>query len=78
MLPYYPATFRALLDDKDTICDLLNTMLELDQDHEIVDLSYAFEKYINVFMSEDHPPEINLYTPTNHTFFVIFYSVKPK
>lgn len=43
LLPYYPATFRALLDDKDTIRDLLNSILELDNDHEIVDLSYAFE-----------------------------------
>ena len=45
LLPYYPATFRALLDDKDTIRDLLNSILELDHDHEIIDLSYAFEKY---------------------------------
>ena len=30
LLPYYPATFRALLDDKDTIRDLLNSILELD------------------------------------------------
>ena len=53
LLPYYPATFRALLDDKDTIRDLLNSILELDRDHEIVDLSYAFEKYIDVFMPCD-------------------------
>ena len=39
LLPYYPATFRALLDDKDTIRDLLNSILELDHDHEFLAMS---------------------------------------
>ena len=39
LIPTYPATFRALMDDKDTIRDLLNSLLELDRDHEIVDLT---------------------------------------
>ena len=70
LLPYYPATFRALLDDKDTIRDLLNSILELDRDHEIVDLSYAFEKYIDVFMPGDEPMRLDVFaTLVLHALF---------
>ena len=53
LLPTYPPTFRALMDDKETIRDVLNSLLGLDQEHEIVDLEYEFEKYIDVFMPGD-------------------------
>ncbi len=70
LLPYYPATFRALLDDKDTIRDLLNSILELDHDHEIVDLSYAFEKYIDVFMPGDEPMRLDVWVATRDSRFM--------
>ena len=70
LLPYYPATFRALLDDKDTIRDLLNSILELDRDHEIVDLSYAFEKYIDVFMPGDEPMRLDVWVATRDNRFM--------
>ncbi|ACX73971.1 hypothetical protein Fisuc_0359 [Fibrobacter succinogenes subsp. succinogenes S85] len=70
LLPYYPATFRALLDDKDTIRDLLNGILELDRDHEIVDLSYAFEKYIDVFMPGDEPMRLDVWVSTRDNRFM--------
>lgn len=70
LLPYYPATFRALLDDKDTIRDLLNSILELDHDREIVDLSYAFEKYIDVFMPGDEPMRLDVWVETRDNRFV--------
>ena len=38
LLPKYAATFRILMDDKDTIRDVLNSLLQLD--HEIIDLEY--------------------------------------
>ena len=40
LLPKYAATFRILMDDKDTIRDVLNSLLQLDHDHEIIDLEY--------------------------------------
>ena len=43
-------------DDKDTIRDLLNSVLGLDRNHEIIDLEYEFEKPIDVFMPEDALP----------------------
>ena len=41
---YYPATLHALLDDEDTIRELLNSILELDHEHKNIDFSNAFEK----------------------------------
>ena len=70
LLPYYPATFRALLDDKDTIRDLLNSILELDHDHEIIDLSYAFEKYIDFFMPGDEPLRLDVWVETRDNRFM--------
>ena len=55
LLPYFAETFRVLMDDKDTIRDMLNSLLGLDRDHEIIDLSYEFEKPIDIFMPEDDP-----------------------
>ncbi len=55
LLPKYAATFRILMDDKDTIRDVLNSLLQLDHDHEIIDLEYEFEKPIDIFMPENDP-----------------------
>lgn len=61
LLPTYPPTFRALMDDKETIRDVLNSLLELDSEHEIVDLDYEFEKYIDVFMPGDEPMKLDVW-----------------
>ncbi|MBO5533201.1 MAG: hypothetical protein J5977_12245 [Fibrobacter sp.] len=37
-MPKYAATFRILMDDKDTIRDVHNSLLQLDRDHEITEL----------------------------------------
>ena len=70
LLPYYPAIFRALLDDKDTIRDLLNGILELDHEHEIIDLSYAFEKYIDVFMPGDEHMRLDVWVATRDNAYL--------
>ena len=44
LLPKYAATFRILMDDKETIRDVLNSLLQLDHEHEITELEYEFEK----------------------------------
>lgn len=64
LLPTYPPTFRALMDDKETIRDVLNSLLELDQEHEIIDLEYEFEKYIDVFMPGDEPMKLDVWVTT--------------
>lgn len=64
LLPYYAETFRVLMDDKDTIRDVLNSVLGLDRDHEIIDLSYEFEKPIDVFMPEDDPVRLDVWVST--------------
>ena len=53
LLPKYAAIFRILMDDKDTIRDVLNSLLQLDPDRGIVDLEYEFEKPIDIFMPEN-------------------------
>ena len=70
LLPTYPQTFRTLMDDKETIRDLLNSILELDHDHEIVDLTYEFEKYIDVFMPGDKPMKLDVWVATRDKRFV--------
>jgi hypothetical protein len=60
LLPKYAATFRILMDDKDTIRDVLNSLLQLDHDHEIVDLEYEFEKPIDIFMPENDPARLDV------------------
>ena len=70
LLPTYPQTFRALMDDKETIRDFLNSILELDRDHEIVDLTYEFEKYIDVFMPGDKPMKLDVWVTTRDKRFV--------
>ena len=42
LLPKYAATFRILMDDKETIRDVLNSLLQLDHEHEITELEYEF------------------------------------
>ena len=69
LLPTYPETFRALMDDKETIRDVLNSLLELDNDHEIVDLGYEFEKYIDVFMPGDEPMRLDVWVMTKDNRF---------
>ena len=69
LLPTYPETFRALMDDKETIRDVLNSLLELDRDHEIVDLGYEFEKYIDVFMPGDEPMRLDVWVMTRDNRF---------
>lgn len=70
LIPTYPATFRALMDDKDTIRDMLNSILELDRDHEIVDLTYEFEKYIDVFMPGDELMKLDVWVTTKDKRFM--------
>ena len=64
LLPYFSETFRVLMDDKDTIRDMLNCLLGLDHDHEIVDLDYEFEKPIDVFMPEDDSARLDVWVTT--------------
>ena len=64
LLPNYSETFRILMDDKDTIRDVLNSLLQLDHDHEITDLEYEFEKPIDIFMPEDDPSRLDVWVST--------------
>ena len=64
LLPKYAAIFRILMDDKDTIRDVLNSLLQLDHDHEIVDLEYEFEKPIDIFMPENDPARLDVWVHT--------------
>jgi hypothetical protein len=64
LLPYFAETFRVLMDDKDTIRDILNSVLGLDRDHEIIDLSYEFEKPIDIFMPEGNPARLDVWVST--------------
>ena len=52
------------MDDKDTIRDILNCLLGLDNDHEIIDLDYEFEKPIDVFMPEDDSARLDVWVTT--------------
>ena len=72
LLPYYSETFRVLMDDKDTIRDMLNCLLGLDRNHEIIDLDYEFEKPIDVFMPEDDSARLDVWVTTkDHRYFNI-------
>lgn len=70
LLPTYPPTFRALMDDKDTIRDVLNSLLELDHDHEIVDLSYEFEKHLDAFIPGDETTKLDVWVTTKDRRFI--------
>ena len=70
LLPNYSETFRILMDDKDTIRDMLNSLLELDHDHEIVNLTYEFEKYIDVYMPGDEPMKLDVWVATKDNRFM--------
>lgn len=43
LLPKYAATFRILMDDKETIRDVLNSLLQLDHEREITELEYEIK-----------------------------------
>ena len=64
LLPNYSATFRILMDDKETIRDVLNSVLQLDHEREITDLNYEFEKPIDIFMPEDDPVRLDVWVHT--------------
>ena len=64
LLPKYAATFRILMDDKETIRDVLNSLLQLDRDHEITELEYEFEKPIDIFMPENDPARLDVWVHT--------------
>jgi hypothetical protein len=64
LLPKYAAIFRILMDDKDTIRDVLNSLLQLDPDYGIVDLEYEFEKPIDIFMPENDPARLDVWVRT--------------
>ena len=64
LLPKYAATFRILMDDKETIRDVLNSLLQLDHEHEITELEYEFEKPIDIFMPENDPARLDVWVHT--------------
>ena len=64
LLPKYAATFRILMDDKDTIRDVLNSLLQLDHEREITELEYEFEKPIDIFMPENDPARLDVWVHT--------------
>ncbi len=70
LLPYYAETFRILMDDKDTIRDMLNSVLGFDNNHEIIDLNYEFEKPIDVFLPEDDPARLDVWVSTKDYRYV--------
>ena len=64
LLPKYAATFRILMDDKNTIRDVLNSLLQLDHEREITELEYEFEKPIDIFMPENDPARLDVWVHT--------------
>ena len=62
--PKYAATFRILMDDKETIRDVLNSLLQLDHEREITELEYEFEKPIDIFMPENDPARLDVWVHT--------------
>lgn len=70
LLPTYPATFRALMDDKETIKDFLNSLLRLGKSREIVDLEYQFEKNIDAFMPKMEPVRLDAWISTKDGRFI--------
>lgn len=70
LLPTYPQTFRALMDDKETVKDVLNSLLHLEKSREIVDLEYQFEKNIDVFMPGAEPIRLDAWISTKDNRFI--------
>ena len=64
LLPNYSETFRILMDDKETIRDVLNSLLQLDHEREITELEYEFEKPIDIFMPENDPARLDVWVHT--------------
>lgn len=70
LLPRYADTFRILMDDKETIRDVLNSVLELNGSREISDLKYEFEKPIDIFMPEKNPSRLDVWVSTKDNRFL--------
>lgn len=70
LLPRFADTFRILMDDKDTIRDVLNSVLELNGSREISDLKYEFEKPIDIFMPEKNPSRLDVWVSTKDNRYI--------
>lgn len=70
LLPKFEATFRILMDNKDTIRDVLNSVLELDGSREITDLKYEFEKPLDIFMPEKNPSRLDVWVSTKDKRYI--------
>ena len=70
LLPRFADTFRILMDDKDTIRDVLNSILELNGSREIIDLKYEFEKPIDIFMPEKNPSRLDVWVSTKDNHYI--------
>lgn len=70
LLPCYAEPFRVLMDDKETIRDVLNSLLQLDHDHEITDLEYQFEKPLDIFMPDNDPARLDAWVSTRDRRFI--------
>lgn len=70
LLPNYSESFRALMDDKEIIIDMLNSILNLEPEKSIKDIRYEFEKPIDVFMPENDPIRLDAWAETNDRRFI--------
>lgn len=70
LLPNYSESFRALMDDKEIIIDMLNSILNLEPEKSIKDIRYEFEKPIDVFMPENDPIRLDAWAETNDHRFI--------
>lgn len=70
LLPNYSESFRALMDDKEIIIDMLNSILHLEGEKSIKDVRYEFEKPIDVFMPENDPIRLDAWAETNDHRFI--------
>ena len=70
LLPNYSESFRALMDDKEIIMDMLNSVLQLDGRNKIKDVKYQFEKPIDVFMPENDPVRLDAWVETRDRRFI--------
>lgn len=70
LLPNYSESFRALMDDKEIIIDMLNSILNLEPEKSIKDVKYEFEKPIDVFMPENDPIRLDAWAETKDNRFI--------
>ena len=54
LLPYFAETFRVLMDDKETIRDILNSLLGLDRDHEQLLLINQQNLFVHLSLCHKH------------------------